>query len=323
MKKHIALLLGTLLAVSSYATQYRLPDSGRVIGEFQSVVAKRGDTLNRLAVRHGVGYNEMSRANPKWRGRKIPSGTMLTLPTKHQLPATTRHGIVINLADMRLFYYPPSGGKVITFPVAIGKRGWSTPKGKTSIISKRKNPTWTPPASIRREAAKKGRKLRRVYPAGPNNPLGTRALRLGISGYLIHGTNKPWSIGKRVSHGCIRMRRADVEKLYSMVPVNTPVTIVSERSRLTYPKSPSSSRAYVQQQRQSKSVTKKTKSVARQRKNSSTRQSKNVAKQSYHETRRNTQKQSRSYINNGNLDYQRLQRDIDNGATKPIDLSGI
>lgn len=320
MKQIIIGLTGWLLTISAYAAQYHLPHSGNTVGTLQSVTAKRGDTLNRLAVRHGVGYNEMLKANRKWRSRKIPAGTTLTLPTKYRLPSTTHNGIVINLADMRLFYYP-GNGTVHTFPVAVGKRGWSTPRVRTSVVAKHRNPTWTPPKSIRREAARKGRRLRKVYPAGPNNPLGTRALRLGISGYLIHGTNKPWSIGKRVSHGCIRMRRTDVETLYSLVSVNTSVRIVSEGTRLSYPDSPSQTYA------KAPAKTPKPRRVAKTRTATQKATKRRVKGQhgnphhdnsSYHH-----QRKSPSYVTGNGLDYQRLLRDIETGNSQPIDLSGI
>ncbi len=321
MKKITLWLLMWSLALTAHAAQYNLPANGNIVGELQTVIAKRGDTLNRLAVRYGVGYNEMLRANRRWRGRRIPAGTQLILPTRYQLPSASHRGIVINLADMRLFYYPPNSNTVVTFPVAVGKRGWSTPRVRTFVAAKKRNPTWTPPASIRREAARRGKRLRRVYRAGPNNPLGTRALRLGISGYLIHGTNRPYSIGKRVSHGCIRMRRADVEQLFSMVPVKTQVTIVSENSRLSYPqpaagrvgKAIASSRpAYTQRRHPTKrKFGYKRKEIHRRYANPRTAEPSRVP--------RNT----RSYITDRGLDYQRLNRDIRNGSLKPIDLSGI
>lgn len=214
---------------TSLAATYQIPgDGSKVIGEMSVVTAKRGDTLNRIAVRNGVGYNEILRANPKLKRRKLRSGTPVIIPSAYVLPEVEHHGIVINLSAMRLYYFPDEF-TVMTFPVAVGKRGWSTPKGLTRVVAKHPRPTWTPPASIIREAAKRGRKLRKVYPAGPNNPLGTRALRLGMPGYLIHGTNKPWTIGQRRSHGCIRMRRHDVEDLYDYVSVGTPVRIISQK----------------------------------------------------------------------------------------------
>ncbi len=314
MKKITLWLSMWSLALAAHAAQYNLPVDSNVVGELQTVVAKRGDTLNRLAVRHGVGYNEMLRANRKWRGRKIPAGTQLTLPTRYQLPSAAYQGIVINLADLRLFYYPPNSNTVVTFPVAVGKRGWSTPRGQTSVVAKKRNPTWTPPASIRREAARRGKRLKRVYRAGPNNPLGTRALRLGMAGYLIHGTNRPYSIGKRVSHGCIRMRRADIEQLFSMVPVKTRVTIVSEGSRLSYPQPAA---GYAPKAATSRpTVTQKRRSTKRKKVHRRYTAPKAVAPS-------RVRQPTRSYVTDRGVDYQRLNRDIQNGRIKPIDLSGI
>lgn len=232
-RKSLAVLLfGVGLLGSAVAATYQIPrDGSNVIGEMQVIQAQKGDTLNRIAIRSGVGYNEIAKANPTLSRKKLPVGTNVIVPSAYVLPDVERTGIVINVAAMRLYYFPDES-TVVTYPVAVGKRGWSTPQGRTRIIAKKRNPTWTPPKSIIREAAKKGRTLKKVYPAGPNNPLGTRALRLGMPGYLIHGTNKPWSIGQRRSHGCIRMRRDDVETLFDKVAVGTPVRIIKQRFQL-------------------------------------------------------------------------------------------
>ncbi len=331
MKKMMFWLSSIWFAASVQAAQYTLPSDGsNIVGQAQTATAKRRDTLGGMAVRYGVGYNEMAKANPKWRGRRIPAGTAVTIPTQHKLPSATHNGIVINLADMRLFYYPPGGGSVYTFPVAVGKRGWSTPRGTTSVIAKRRNPTWTPPASIRREAARRGKRLRKVYPAGPNNPLGTRALRLGLPGYLIHGTNKPWSIGRRVSHGCIRMRRRDIEQLFSLVPVNTPVTIVSEGTKLNYGNAGSLPRATAQSYAAPKTYRAKKSKKHRKTYVAAKRHTKQNgtsyrAKKSYNRTYKATRRArtSQPYISNRGFDYKRLNNDISNGTTNTIDLSGL
>lgn len=261
MKYYRVLLLGLLSLSSARAATYALPeDGGQVVGEIQIVTSQAGDTLGKIAEIYELGYNEIVAANPTLSKKRLPEGTEVVIPTRYILPDTAHEGIVINLAEMRLYYFPSTQSSVqsadfvwesdtdslaqtsewqnnhyqdtmrsvVTFPVAIGKAGWGTPQASTYIKAKHRNPTWTPPASIRREAAARGRRLRAVYPAGPRNPLGTRALRLGIAGYLIHGTNKPNSIGKRRSHGCIRMRRDDVETLFDMVEVGTPVTIINQ-----------------------------------------------------------------------------------------------
>ncbi len=230
MRYFYCLFLSLYVSVGFSAT-YQISADSQTVGKMTVVTAKRGDTLNRIAVRNGVGYNEIIRANPKLRKRKLRVGTQVIIPTAYVLPNIDYQGIVINLSAMRLYYFPDES-TVMTYPVAIGKRGWSTPQATTKIIRKHRHPTWTPPKSIIREAAKRGKKLKKVYPAGPNNPLGTRALRLGLAGYLIHGTNKPWTIGKRRSHGCIRMRRRDVEELFDKVSVGTSVRIISQASPL-------------------------------------------------------------------------------------------
>lgn len=229
--KQLTASFSMLLATSLSAATYSLPDDGGdVVGQMTIIYSEQGDTLTKIGMRHEVGYNEIKKANPNIRRKKLLAGTPVVIPTAHVIPNVAREGLVINLADMRLYYFP-NPETVVTFPVAIGKSGWSTPQGTTYIKQKKRHPTWTPPASIRRAAAKRGKKLRRVYPAGPNNPLGTRALRLGMPGYLIHGTNKPWTIGQRRSHGCIRMRRNDVEALFELVEVGLPVKIIKQPSR--------------------------------------------------------------------------------------------
>ena len=143
-----------------------------------------------------------------------------------------RKGIVINIPEMRVYYFPPEGseyaGRVVTHPLGIGREGWSTPLGKTTIVRKKADPTWTPPASIRKEHAAQGEELPDVVPAGPDNPLGQHALYLGMPSYLLHGTNKPAGIGLKVSHGCIRLYPEDIASLFSMVEPGTPVNIISE-----------------------------------------------------------------------------------------------
>jgi L,D-transpeptidase ErfK/SrfK len=158
----------------------------------------------------------------------------VVVPKQRLLPRAPRTGIVINLPEHRLYWYPPAqAGQqpvVWTFPVSIGKMDWNTPLGKTTIASKVRNPTWTPPQSVRDEHAKRGDILPPVVPAGPDNPLGLYAMRLGIPGgaYLIHGTNRPAGVGMQVTHGCMRLYPEDIEQLFGMVSVNTPVMIVNQ-----------------------------------------------------------------------------------------------
>ncbi|NQV86102.1 MAG: L,D-transpeptidase family protein, partial [Woeseiaceae bacterium] len=154
------------------------------------------------------------------------------LPTQYVLPDAPKRGVILNIATKRLFYFPKPGDgepqQVLTYPIGIGRVGWETPLGETTVISKAVNPTWWVPASVRREHAEMGDPLPSVVPPGPDNPLGTRVLKLDIPGYLIHGTNKPSGVGMRVSHGCVRLYPENIEFLYSLVEVGEVVTIINE-----------------------------------------------------------------------------------------------
>ncbi len=215
------------------STQFTLPSAdNNVVGQVQMVTARYQDTLSDIARRFKLGYEEITQANPQVDPLLPGAGTLVLLPTQFVLPDAPREGIVLNLANMRLFYYPkPQGSEspvVRTFPIGIGRIGWSTPIGRTKVVSKRKNPSWHVPASIRKEHAQMGDPLPAVVRAGPNNPLGQFAIRLNIPGYLIHGTNKPDGVGMRVSHGCIRLYPEDIKALYPQIPVGTPVHIVNQ-----------------------------------------------------------------------------------------------
>jgi L,D-transpeptidase ErfK/SrfK len=229
----VSLLLGLMFSAPIRATLFDLPDpQTRVVGHNLIVLSKREDTLLDIARRFDLGYSEIVSANPGvdvW----LPGvGQRVVVPTRFILPDAPRQGIIINLAEMRLYYYPkPEKGsiqQVITHPLGIGREGWETPLGRTKIIQKKKDPTWTPPASILAEHLAEGDPLPKVVPAGPDNPLGAFAMRLGIPGYLLHGTNKPYGVGLRVSHGCIRLFPEDIEHLFGKVDVNTSVEIIHE-----------------------------------------------------------------------------------------------
>lgn len=198
-----------------------------LVGAPATYTVQKGDSVSAVARRFDVGAVELLAANPEIAGAKLRPGQVLTLPLQHIVPAGALPGIVINLAEMRLFYISLDG-QVKSFPISVGREGWATPTGTTSIILKRKNPAWTPPASIRAEDPS----LPAVVPAGPKNPLGRFALSLGWPGYLIHGTNAPSSIGKPASHGCIRMYPEDIEALFGQVEVGTPVVSVDAPVKL-------------------------------------------------------------------------------------------
>jgi L,D-transpeptidase ErfK/SrfK len=226
-----AALLAPALAA---AATYELPAAGDVVGQDLQVVAARADTLIDIARRHSLGYEEIVNANPGVDPWLPGEGTVVRLPKRRILPDAPREGIVANLAEHRLYYYPPArDGEprvVITYPVAVGKMDWSTPLGLTRITQKVKDPPWYPPDSVRQARAARGEILPRVVPPGPKNPLGHRMMRLAIPGgaYLIHGTNDPRGIGMQATHGCLRLYPEDIEALFEMVGVNTPVRIVNQ-----------------------------------------------------------------------------------------------
>jgi len=199
-----------------------------VVGKLSWVSSHWDDTLLRIARRHGLGANHIQMANPHldiwlpgYRSRVILSTSLV-------LPASPRKGIVLNLAEMRLYYYPEkTPDQVVVYPVGIGKESWPTPETLTYITHKTKNPRWYPPQSIREEAAREGKTLPDFIPPGPDNPLGNFALRLALPRYLLHGTNKPAGVGMRVSHGCIRLYPEHIEKLFKAVKPGTPVRIIN------------------------------------------------------------------------------------------------
>lgn len=210
-----------------------LPPQGTdVIGQIQVTTARYQDTLLDIARRYDLGYEEIVAANPGVDPWLPGEGTEVVLPTQFVLPGGAREGLVLNLPAMRLFYYPePAPGEtalVVTHPVGIGREGWLTPQGTTHITHKMVKPAWTVPESVRREHAELGDPLPQVVPPGPDNPLGEFAMRLSLPSYLIHGTNQPYGVGLRVSHGCVRLYPEDIATLFPEVPVGTQVRIINE-----------------------------------------------------------------------------------------------
>jgi L,D-transpeptidase ErfK/SrfK len=208
------------------------PQTTGVVGELQVTFSRHEDTLPDIARRFNLGFDELVNANPGVDPWLPGEGTRIVLPTQFVLPDAPAEGVVVNLAALRMFHFPKpdkDGQRVVhTYPIGIGKVGWATPAGTTKIVSKRKDPYWTPPASVRKEHAAEGDPLPARVPPGPDNPLGNRAMNLGWPSYLIHGTNKPAGVGLRASHGCIRMYPEDVVVLFDRVPVGTKVTVVNQ-----------------------------------------------------------------------------------------------
>jgi len=238
MRLFYTFILTIITASQSQADIFtRPPADVDVIGQVSTITASSNDTLLDVARRYDLGQNEILLANPAV-DRWLPDdNAVVVLPNRFILPNVERTGLVLNLPEMRLYYFPePKAGEtpvVITHPISVGRMDWETPLGKTSIINKKKDPDWRPPQSLKDEAIAEGNEpLPDIVEAGPDNPLGRYAMRLGIPGYLIHSTNKPYGVGMRVTHGCLRMYPEDIERLFDDIPVGTPVHIVNQPIKL-------------------------------------------------------------------------------------------
>lgn len=238
MKKILCLSI-TLLALFSqsvHAVVYTLPaTNSRLIGHNISLVVpeKNRLPLEAFAARYQMGLSNMLEANPHIDVYLPRAGANMIIPHQLILPDAPREGIVINSAEMRLYYYPPKSGTVIVFPIGIGELGKTTPiDWVTKVERKRANPTWTPTKAMHAEYAARGETLPAIFPAGPDNPMGLFALYIGRL-YAIHGTNADFGIGLRVSHGCIRLRADDIEWLYKNVAVGTRVQFINQPVKAT------------------------------------------------------------------------------------------
>jgi L,D-transpeptidase ErfK/SrfK len=238
MKKLMPLLIMILAASGvrlAAAAVYDLTDPNiQVVGEDLHIQTHYSDTLVEIARRYGLGYEEIARANPKVDPWLPGEGTDIVIPGRHILPPGPRDGIIVNIPEHRIYYFPKARKghtpNVVTYPVSIGKMDWQTPMGLTHVVSKEVNPTWNPPASVRAEHLANGDPLPNgVIRSGPDNPLGLFAMRLAIhpGDYLIHGTNNPLAVGMAVTHGCIRMYPEDVAALFPTVPVGTKVYLIN------------------------------------------------------------------------------------------------
>jgi len=228
-------VLAALMCASAWGATYPLPTGAdAVVGEVQYATARHEDTLLDIGRRYGVGYEEIVAANPNVDPWLPGEGASVLIPSRYILPDEPREGVIVSLAEHRLYYFPkPKKGEtpmVETYPISIGKMDWKTPLGLTRIVDKRVKPIWYPPESVRREHEAEGRPLPKAVPPGPDNPLGDYAMRLDIPGgaYLIHGTNRPAGVGMQVTHGCIRMFPEDIEHFFRLVPVKTPVRMIDK-----------------------------------------------------------------------------------------------
>ncbi len=221
------MLAGALAATAARAATLAVPADGDVVGAMAETHSVAADTLADIARRHSLGFGELRWANPELDPWLPPAGSRVTLPRRFILPRAPRAGIVLNLAERRLYYYP-SADEVVTYPVGIGRPEWPTPTGRTAVVGKLHRPAWYPPPAVRAEHAARGEPLPAVVPPGPDNPLGEYALQLGLPGYLIHGTNLPGGVGLAVSHGCVRLYPEDIAALAPRIATGTPVHIVDQ-----------------------------------------------------------------------------------------------
>lgn len=228
-----ALAAAVAIALPAHANTWPLPSAGsRLVGENKfHVVENDGGSLEAIAKKYNVGFLALLQANPGVDPYVPRAGSVLTIPLQTLLPDAPREGLVINLAELRLYYYPPGKKEVTVYPIGIGQLGGDTltPTMVTTVSDKRANPTWTPTANIRARYKAQGIDLPAVVPAGPDNPMGHHAIRLAAYGgvYLLHGTNADFGIGMRVSSGCIRLRDGDIETLFRVITPGTKVNILN------------------------------------------------------------------------------------------------
>jgi L,D-transpeptidase ErfK/SrfK len=237
----LMVLLAFVVPSAAIAEVYPLSSAAQsVVGDDQTVVTVYEDTLYDLARKYGIGTEELIRVNPGIDPWLPGAGKVVIIPGRHILPPGPHEGIVVNLPEHRLYYYPKSkrgiATEVITYPVGIGKMDWRTPLGITHVSQKEKDPSWYPPASIRKEHAQAGDPIPARVGPGPDNPLGLFAMRLAVGDgtYLIHGTNNPIAVGMPVTHGCIRMYPDDVAALFPLVPLGTPVRLLNDPIKVTW-----------------------------------------------------------------------------------------
>lgn len=218
-----------LFATEASAAHYQLPTlNNSLVGEITYAPVDLSDNTTMIGERYDIGFNAIQNANPHLDfTRPYPAGATLQIPTQHLLPNVARKGIVINLPEMRMYYYPNGTHQVYTYPIGIGKIGKTIPITRTLVTHKTKDPAWIPPEGIREYNLQQGIVLPKVMPAGPDNPLGSYAIYMRLPTYLIHSTLFPESVGKRASFGCIRMYKSDIEEFFPLVQKGIPVVITN------------------------------------------------------------------------------------------------
>jgi len=222
-------MVALLTPLITKATTFRLPPPGNdLIGQVTYDYIKPGEDIKKLARENDIGYYEILEANPHINPQMTYSWQKFTIPQEYILPDAPKSGMVMNIAELRLYYYPPNSDKVFTYPTAIGLIGEETPTGNFSIIEKLDHPKWYVPKSVMLDMRKKGIYLPKVMDSGPNNPLGNYGLRLSKRTYLFHGTDTPPTVGRRSSAGCMHLYPENIKNLFGMVSVGTPVSIIDQ-----------------------------------------------------------------------------------------------
>lgn len=231
---HLLVLLLACCAAPAWSATFLLPaDGSDVVGQLQVVTADSRNTLLDIARHYDLGYEEITVANPGVSTWLPGEGTRIVVPTEFILPPRPWEGIVVNIPQRRLYYFPRHKANepatVVTFPIGIARPGWPTPLGRTRIIAKYKDPSWFVPKSIQEEQRREGEpNFPDYFPPGPNNPMGMLALETGFAQIFLHGTNRPWGIGMQVSHGCIHLYPEDADFLFPRVAVGTPVSFINQ-----------------------------------------------------------------------------------------------
>jgi len=225
-------LIVLLLSYEALAVRYSMPDYGNdIVGKNYVITVGRGDNLTAIRQNNDISYEELLEANPSINFYKLKVGQRIIIPKQFILPKF-RTGIVINIAELRLYYFTPDGRDVYTFPVGLGRVDWRTPLASTKVVKKEKDPVWNVPDDIRNYIFRKtGKLIKKIIYPGPDNPLGEYSLRLSINGYLIHGTNAPTSVGTFISSGCMRLNADAIKLLYEQVPVGTLVHIIHQPNK--------------------------------------------------------------------------------------------
>jgi len=228
--RSMASIIVLLLCGNIYASTYSIPfPNNSLIGKTHYLSTSAGDSAITIAKQYDIGFNSIEEANPHLNlTRSFSTNTYVQVPTQHILPNATRQGIVVNLPEMRMYYFPAGTHKVLTYPIGIGKVDKTIPITQTVIVKKMENPIWIPTPSIREFVSREqGIVLPTIMLPGPDNPLGPYAIYTGIQTYLIHSTIFPESIGKRASFGCLRMFQSDIKEFFYSVKKGIPVEIIN------------------------------------------------------------------------------------------------